>query len=79
VLAKAQGEARILLTFDKDFGELARAASLGSDCGIVLVRITAQPGPAAAASLADVVLSRTDWVGHFSVIEPGRIRMRALG
>jgi hypothetical protein len=26
--------------------------------------------------LADLVMSRDDWAGHFSVVEPGRIRMR---
>jgi hypothetical protein len=30
-------ERRILLTFDKDFGELAKASALPSECGIVLV------------------------------------------
>jgi hypothetical protein len=24
-------------------------------------------------------LARDDWAGHFSVIEPGRVRMRPLG
>jgi hypothetical protein len=28
--------------------------------------------------IADLVAARDDWVGHFSVIEPGRVRMRPL-
>jgi hypothetical protein len=28
--------------------------------------------------LSKLVTSRDDWAGHFSVIEPGRIRMRVL-
>jgi len=27
---------------------------------------------------ADVLDSRDDWQGHFSVVEPGRVRMIAL-
>ncbi|MBI1778273.1 MAG: hypothetical protein HYR63_23290, partial [Proteobacteria bacterium] len=30
---------RILLTFDKDFGELAGASALPSACGVVLFRV----------------------------------------
>jgi hypothetical protein len=46
--------------------------------GIVLFRL---PMPAAAevgAILAARIGERTDWAGHFAVIETGRIRMRPL-
>jgi predicted nuclease of predicted toxin-antitoxin system len=39
VLAWAARDERILLTFDKDFGELARASALPGTCGIVLFRM----------------------------------------
>jgi hypothetical protein len=29
--------------------------------------------------LADLITARDDWAGYFSVIEPGRVRMRPLG
>jgi hypothetical protein len=78
VLAKAARDARILLTFDKDFGELARASALPATCGVVLFRI-AMPKPSdAGARLAALITARDDWAGHFSVVEPGRVRMRAL-
>jgi predicted nuclease of predicted toxin-antitoxin system len=71
-------EERILLTFDKDFGELARAAGLPATCGIVLFRLP-MPRPGEVGNrLAQQLASRDDWAGHFSVIEPGRIRMRPL-
>ncbi len=36
-------------------------------------------GPAGVGkAIADVLTSRDDWPGNFSVIEPGRIRVRAL-
>jgi hypothetical protein len=28
--------------------------------------------------LANIITGRDDWAGYFSVIEPGRIRMRPL-
>ncbi len=77
VLAWAAREQRILLTFDKDFGELAKAARLPEACGIVLFR-TPMPKPADLGELAVLVAGRADWAGHFSVIEAGRIRMRPL-
>jgi predicted nuclease of predicted toxin-antitoxin system len=39
VLAWATRDERTLLTFDKDFGELARASALPSTCGVVLLRM----------------------------------------
>ena len=77
-MAWAVREGRVILTFDKDFGELAWRVGLPASSGIVLFRL---PMPAAAevgAILAARIGERTDWAGHFSVIEPGRIRMRPL-
>lgn len=78
VLAWAMREGRILLTFDKDFGELAFASDLPATCGIVLFRLPMPRSPDAGAMLAHLIMARTDWAGHFSVIEPGRVRLRAL-
>jgi predicted nuclease of predicted toxin-antitoxin system len=41
VLDRAQTKDRILLTFDKDFGELAFRTKLPAISGIILFRITA--------------------------------------
>jgi hypothetical protein len=79
VLAWATRDERTLLTFDKDFGELARASALPSMCGVVLFRMP-MPNPGdIGRRLTNLVVSRNDWAGHFSVNEPGRIRMRPLG
>jgi predicted nuclease of predicted toxin-antitoxin system len=78
ILEWAAREARIILTFDKDFGELAWRANLPASAGVVLFRL---PMPAAAevgAVLVARIAERTDWAGHFTVIEPGRIRMRPV-
>jgi hypothetical protein len=79
VLTLAAREARVLLTFDKDFGELAYRAALPPGCGVVLLRLPMPPPVAAGTRIADLILSRTDWPDHFAVIEPDRIRIRPLG
>lgn len=78
VLARAARERRICLTFDKDFGELAAATSLPAGCGVLLLRIRPPASNAAAAAIVGALEERNDWAGHFSVLEPGRLRMRPL-
>ncbi|HEY4774164.1 MAG TPA: DUF5615 family PIN-like protein [Xanthobacteraceae bacterium] len=78
IVAWAARDGRIVLTFDTDFGELTWRAGLPASSGVVLFRL---PMPAAAgvgAALAARISERNDWAGHFSVIEPGRVRMRPL-
>jgi predicted nuclease of predicted toxin-antitoxin system len=78
VLARAQAEDRILVTFDKDFGELAFRSELPASSGVVLFR-TSAPSSSHVARVAVAALeSRTDWAGHFAVIEDDRIRMTPL-
>jgi predicted nuclease of predicted toxin-antitoxin system len=78
VLRRANDEERVLVTFDKDFGELAFRFRLPSTSGIVLLRVTAR-SPSLLTSIAVGALeSRDDWAGHFSVVEPDRIRMTPL-
>jgi predicted nuclease of predicted toxin-antitoxin system len=78
VLDRAQREGRILITFDKDFGELAFHHGLPASCGIILFRIS-MPTPEHVTSRAVAALQqREDWAGHFSVIEDSRIRMTPM-
>ena len=78
VLAWAMREDRILLTFDKDFGELAWRSGLPATCGIILFRLPMPRPGVVAAALAARLAERADWAGNFAVIEPGRVRIRAL-
>ena len=78
VLDRARSEARILVTFDKDFGELAFRARLPAECGIILLRIRAPSSEHIARFLAQALASRQDWPGHFAVIEDDRIRFTPL-
>lgn len=78
LLLRSKVENRILITFDKDFGELIfHAGQSGSD-GVVLFRLAVK-SPWYIAELAVKALeSRTDWAGSFSVVEESRIRITSL-
>jgi predicted nuclease of predicted toxin-antitoxin system len=78
VLARAQSEHRLLVTCDKDFGELACRFRLPADCGVVLFRLSGtspeQDNARTLAALADT----SNWAGHLVVVQDDRIRMREL-
>ncbi len=79
VLAEACKTNRLLLTFDKDFGELAfREGCSTPSCGIILLRLFSATPERLAARVTALVGSRSDWAGHLSVLEEGRIRMTPL-
>jgi predicted nuclease of predicted toxin-antitoxin system len=78
VLERARLERRVLLTFDKDFGELAFGRGLPSEAGVVLLRIAVPSPDRMAGTVVKAIESRDDWSGHFSVIEDDRIRMTRL-
>lgn len=78
VVRRATDEARVLLTFDKDFGELAFRRGLPASSGVILCRFLAPSAHAVAERIIAALASRTDWVDHFSVIEEDRIRMSVL-
>jgi predicted nuclease of predicted toxin-antitoxin system len=78
ILARAQREERVLVTFDKDFGELAWRTRLPAECGIVLFRMP-MPAPARVGEvLSRILTSREDWHGNFTVAEAGRMRVKRL-
>ena len=71
-------ENRIILTYDKDFGELVVKDNPCPSAGIILFRLPSKNPALIAEYLLDILKSRTDWEGHFSVVEEKRIRMRPL-
>jgi predicted nuclease of predicted toxin-antitoxin system len=78
LLKTAQEEARILLTFDTDFGALAFDRGLPASSGIILFRLTPVSPAAVAGTVLKTIRSREDWRGHFSVMGDTQIRMRPL-
>lgn len=78
VLDRAQREHRIIVTFDKDFGELAFRLRLPALYGIILFRISTPTSRHVAQTAVAALNSRTDWTGHFAVVEDSRIRITPL-
>jgi predicted nuclease of predicted toxin-antitoxin system len=78
VLAECIRASRTLLTFDKDFGELAYRQGLPSECGVILFRITPQTPNEVAALAVAALQSRPSWTGSFSVVTRKSIRVRRL-
>lgn len=74
----AQDEQRILLTEDKDFGQMVRAVS-GVSVGVVLFRFPhgARSGIGAAATSAVQAMGER-LHSTFIVVEPGRFRVTEL-
>lgn len=78
VLKRAQSEKRIIITFDKDFGELAFRWKLPAHSGIILFRISMPSSNHVTNVTVAAIESRADWQGHFAVVEDQRIRLTRL-
>ncbi|MBN2404584.1 MAG: DUF5615 family PIN-like protein, partial [Coriobacteriia bacterium] len=79
VLDLANADARVLLTTDKDFGELVfrlRCLPLGG----LLIRLTGLGLEARAEAVAQAVTEHAEQIeGAFAVVSPGAVRIRAQG
>lgn len=71
ILERVIDECRVLLTFDKDFGELAFHSQLPSECGIVLFRLPMTSAADIARSVGAAIASGHEWAGHFATVGPG--------
>jgi len=78
VLARSVAEDRLLITFDKDLGELVFRRGARASAGVVLFRLAVLPPAALARRISDVLDGRADWSGHFTVVDDRRIRMVPL-
>jgi predicted nuclease of predicted toxin-antitoxin system len=78
VIALCMRRNRVLLMFDKDFGELVFLHGLPANCGVVLFRVTpGDPEEAAALALA-LIQSKSDLNRSFCVVTRERVRVRPL-
>jgi predicted nuclease of predicted toxin-antitoxin system len=78
ILTRAQSQDRILITHDKDFGELAFRAKLPASSSVILFRLAGSDPDTDNRRILEALENRTDWPGHFSVVTDDRIRMRPL-
>jgi predicted nuclease of predicted toxin-antitoxin system len=78
VVALAIAEGRILITEDRDFGELVVRQRLGVN-GVILLELDRLSNAAEADLVAAVVSANASKLaGSLVVIEPGRVRVRPL-
>lgn len=76
ILAQANDEQALLITLDKDFGELVFRQQLLYE-GVVLLRLEGLSNEAKAAVVASILKNRgTEMSSAFSVITPGNLRIR---
>jgi predicted nuclease of predicted toxin-antitoxin system len=78
VLSRAQAERRVLVTFDKDFGDLVFHKGKQASEGLILFRISQPSAEAVAQRILATIQSRDDWAEHYSVVEDHSIRMRPM-
>ena len=71
-------DGRIVLTFDKDFGKIARDADVSGPCGVILFRIAPPLATEEMPLLVQMIEQRSDWSGCFAVIERDRIRIKPM-
>jgi predicted nuclease of predicted toxin-antitoxin system len=78
IVALAEGDRRTLLTFDKDFGEIAFRSTRLRNCGVILLRFVPRDPADAVAVVVTAIAMRDDWSGQFAVVERDRVRVRQL-
>ena len=79
VIELAATDRRILLTEDKDFGQLVMA-SAKENAGVIFIRYPHAARQDLAPAILDLVASRSEALyGAFVVVQPGRIRIGRNG
>ena len=78
VLRWVRREGRILMTFDKDFGEMAFRSEQDQPPGVILLRIRMGQRALLAARIRGLLEGQSEWEGHFAVVEDARVRFVPL-
>jgi predicted nuclease of predicted toxin-antitoxin system len=79
VLARAVDEQRIILTFDRDYGELIYRFRLPSPKGVIYLRFRPHTPEEPAAILSNLFQTEGFQIeGRFTIIDRDRIRQRPL-
>lgn len=79
VLERARLERRLLVTFDRDFGELVFARGSSGGSGVILLRFVPRtPLEPAELLLALVAEPGFTFDGYFTVVDRDHVRQRAL-
>ena len=76
ILQIAVDESRIVITMDKDFGEMVYSSSL-AHAGVLLLRLEAATGEEKTRIVAEIITRHADKLeDKFSVYQAGRLRIR---
>ena len=76
VLNLAEQQIRLVVTFDKGFGEMAFRRGLAEKCGIILFRLAGHSRAGDIERALEVIQSRDDWPGSFTVATESVVRIR---
>jgi predicted nuclease of predicted toxin-antitoxin system len=79
VLARAREQKAVLVTFDRDFGDLIFRQQLPAPAGVLHLRfIPSSPTEAAEVLLSLFAVEGVELVGRYTVVERERVRQRPL-
>lgn len=79
VLAHAREREPVLITFDRDFGELVYRFGSPVPAGIIYLRLSPADPEEAARVLLDLLgMEEVVFLGRFSVVDRDRVRQRPL-
>ncbi len=78
VLAMSLADGRVLVTFDKDFGEMAFRHGKTATCGVVLLRPRLRAPDYLARFMVAVLGQAVTWEGNFAVAKEGNLRVVPL-
>lgn len=78
VLSLSLTEKRVLLTFDKDFGEMAFRQGKDASCGVILLRPRLREPDYVVQFTLAVLSQEVTWEGQFSVAQEGKLRVVPL-
>lgn len=75
VLAIAIAEQRVLITLDKDFGELVVRRGLSPSTGVILLRVPNVPSVVVEV-ITRALATTSDFTGRFVIVDEHRVRER---
>lgn len=78
VMRHSLAQSRVLVTFDKDFGQLVFLHGATASAGIILMRPKLRTAAYLARFVTGVLTQTANWNGHFAVATEGRLRLIPL-
>lgn len=78
VARRAAREGMVLLTQDKDFGEMVFRRGMPAGSGVILLRLPPDTPERLARAVVSTLAGHPDWSGRFSVVDERHVRMVPL-